>query len=449
MTRNTHRRSGAWWRAHLVVGIASLGLVATACGGGGGSSQSSDGSTQTSGVTITVALASDPPPKAALEEFTKETGITVKWVNIDWDSLQTKISAAATAKTYFADATDVDWSRVGQLGKLGWFYPMDSYVDTAAMSADVPQLASFTTDGHVVGIPYDASFMVTTVNADMFKKAGADPEPQTIEDYTAALQQVKDKGVAKYPLNIPFAAAEGLSTYWYETTGAFGGTVLDPAGKPQFTSPDSAGYRAAQWMVDALKKGLVPPGNINTTDSQGQQTLMAKGQVASTFSDYSGTVGTLYNVKESSSVVGKVSYLKTPGVSGPAANLSNPDGIGIPKEAKYPQAAAKFIEWFTAAEQQADFAGVNGSDKAFEGYPIPSHLSAVKQMTAKGNLVGGQELEGMLQGSKPVFEGGAPSWYPKFSNAVYTNLHAAATGSVTVDQAIKTIGDTANELGAS
>jgi multiple sugar transport system substrate-binding protein len=433
----------------LLAALASLALVATGCGGGGSGSQSSDASTQTSGVTITVALASDSPPKAALDAFTKDTGITVKWVNIDWDSLQTKISAAATAKTYFADATDVDWSRVGQLGKLNWFYPMDSYVDTGAMAADVPQLASFTSDGHVVGIPYDASFMVTTVNTEMFKKAGANPAPQTMKDYTAALQQIKDKGVAKYPLNIPFAAAEGLSTYWYETTGAFGGTVLDTAGKPQFTSPDSAGYKAAQWMVDALKKGLVPPGNINTTDSQGQQTLMAKGQVASTFSDYSGTVGTLYNVKDSSSVVGKVRYIKTPGVSGPAANLSNPDGIGIPKEAKYPQAAAKFIEWFTATEQQADFAGVNGSDKAFEGYPIPSHLSAVKQMTAKGNLVGGQELQTMLQGSKPVFEGGAPSWYPKFSNAVYTNLHAAATGSMTVDAAMKAIGDTANQLAAS
>ena len=39
------------------------------------------------------------------------------------------------------------------------------------MAADVPQLASFTSDGHVVGIPYDASFMVTTVNTEMFTKA--------------------------------------------------------------------------------------------------------------------------------------------------------------------------------------------------------------------------------------------------------------------------------------
>jgi len=420
--------------------------VLAGCGGSDDNKISGGGSTQTSGVTITVALASDPPPKAALADFTKQTGITVNWVNIDWDSLQSKISAAATAKTYFADATNVDWSRVGQLGKLNWYYPMDDYVDTKSMAADVPQLASFTVDGKVVGIPYDASFMVTTVNTEMFKKAGVNPAPQTMEEYTNALKTIKAKGVSQHPLNIPFAAAEGLSTYWYETTGAFGGTVLDKDGKPQFTSPDSPGYKAAQWMVDALKTGLVPPGNINVTDSQGQQTLMAKGQVASTFSDYSGTVGTLYNVKASSSVVGKVQYIPTPGASGPAANLSNPDGVGIPKQAKYPKAAAKFIEWFTDTKQQADFAGVNGPAKVFSGYPIPSHLSAVQQMTAKGNLVGGDVLQKMLQGSKPVFEGGAPSWYPKFSNAVYTNLHAAATGSMSVDQAIKTIGDTANNL---
>ncbi len=443
MSRTSSRSRTLARGGTLVAALAALALVAAGCGGGSGSS---GGSSKTRGVTITVALASDAPPKAVLGEFTKQTGIKVKWVNIDWDSLQTKISAAATAKTYFADATDVDWSRVGQLGKLGWFFPMDSYLDTKAMAADVPQLASFTSDGHVVGIPYDASFMVTTVNTEMFTKAGVNAAPQTMDDYTAALQKIKDKGVVKYPLNIPFAAAEGLSTYWYEATGAFGGTVLDKAGKPQFSEPSSAGYQAAKWMVDAIKNGLVPPGNINVSDSQGQQTLMAKGQVASTFSDYSGTVGTLYNVPDSSSVVGKVAYISTPGATGPAANLSNPDGIGIPKQAKYPEAAAKFIKWFTDPKQQIDFSGVNGPEKAFPSYPIPSHLSAVQVLTEKGKLIGGDVLGPMLKGSKPVFEGGAPPWYPKFSNAVYTNLHAAATGSTSIDAAIKNIADTADGL---
>ena len=443
MTTSVRSARGA---LKLVAGLGTAALLLAGCGGGGGGGQAGGGSTQTSGVTITVALAADPPPKAALDDFTKQTGITVNWVNIDWDSLQTKISAAATAKTYFADATDVDWSRVGQLGKLGWFYPMGDYVDVEALKADMPQLASFTSDGKVVGVPYDASFMVTTYNKKIFDAAGVTKEPTTMPEYTDALQKVKAKGDVEHPLDIPFAASEGLSTYWYEATAAFGGTVLDGSGQPQFTDPASGGYKAAQWMVDAMKNGLVPPGNINVTDSQGQQTLMAKGEVASIFSDYSGTVGTLYDVPDQSSVKGQVRYLKTPGVDAPTANLSNPDGVGIPKEAKYPQAAAKFIEWFTSEQQQVDFAGVNGPEKAFTAFPIPSRLSAVEKMTSTGNLVYGQELSDMLAQSKPVFPAGAPTWYPQFSNAVYTNLHAAATGSMSVDAAVKAMGDTATKL---
>jgi multiple sugar transport system substrate-binding protein len=426
---------------------AALALTLAACGGG--SSGGSGGSDKTSGVTITVALAATPLPKAALASFTKQTGIKVKWVNIDWDSLQTKISAAATAKTYFADATDVDWSRVGQLGRLGWFYPMEKYLNTKSMAPDMPQIASFTVGGHVIGIPYDASFMVTTVNKHLFAKAGIKTMPTTLDQYTADLKKLQSKGVSAHPLDIPFSAAEGLSTYWYETTGALGGTILDKSYKPQFTSPDSPGYQAAEWMIGAIKSGLVPKSNINVTDSQGMQTLMAKGQVASIFSDYSGNVGTLYNVPSSSSVVNQVDYIPTPGATGTAANWSNPDGIGIPTEAKYPKAAAKFIQWFTSEQQQVSFAGVNGPAQAWSAYALPSHLSAVKVMATRGKLVGGAALSAMLATSKPVFPGGAPPWYPQFSNSVYTNLHAAAAGSETVAAAIKAIANTANGLAAS
>ena len=145
--------------------------------------------------TISVVLAAPPLPPAMLAEFTKATGITVKWTQLDWDSLQTKIAAAATANTFFADATDVDWSRVGQLGKLNWFLPMEKYLDTKALSADMPQLGSFTKNGHVVGIPYDASFMVTTVNKALFSKAGITKMPTTIDEYTADLKTVKAKKV--------------------------------------------------------------------------------------------------------------------------------------------------------------------------------------------------------------------------------------------------------------
>ena len=437
-------------RVVLLAGLATTSVTLAACGGGAsGGSADVPSAGPTTGVTISVALATDPPPKAALDAFTASTGITVKWTNIDWDSLQTKITAATVAKTYFADATDVDWSRVGQLAKLKAFYPMEKLTDTQSLAADMPQLTSFTTGGHVVGIPYDASFDVVTYNKTMFKKAQI-ADPATMTDYTAALKKLKSTSVAQYPLNIPFAAAEGLSTYWYQVTAAFGGTVLDAQGKPQFAAANSPGYQAAAWMVDAFKSGLVPPGNINVSDSQGEQTLMAKGLVAITFGDYSGTVGSLYDVPASSTVVHQVGYLATPGVSGAAPNNSNPDGIGVPVTAKYPQAAAKFIEWFTSAANQADFAGLNGPDKAMPGYAMPSHVTAVDQLADKGSLIGGKQLSDLLKNSsRPIFAGGAPSWYPEFSRAVYTHLHAAAAGSESVPGAVSAIAATANRLAAA
>lgn len=424
----------------LAASACAVAAVLTACAG-------PTASARTRGVTITVANFFPPPPAATLAQFTRSTGIKVKWTTVDFDSLQTKIATAAVANTYFADVTDVDWSRVGQLARLKWFYPMESLLNADQLRATMPQLPSFTVGGHLVGVPFDAAFLVTTVNRVLFQRAGITSMPTTIGQYTDDLRKIKAARVVQYPLDIPFAAAEGLSTYWYHTTAAFGGTVLDRSQQPLFASPGSAGYQAAQWMVDAIKTGLVPPGNINVSDSQGQATLMAKGQVASVFGDYSGNVGSLYDVPASSTVPGQVAYIRTPGVTGIRGNVSNPDGLGIPKLARHPQAAAQFIEWLTRTDNQVGFAGGDGASKVLPGYFLPSRAAGVDQLVNKKALTGGRILSDMLRhSSQPAFPGGPPSWYPQFSRAVYSNLHAAAAGSMSVPDALNAIASTARSL---
>jgi multiple sugar transport system substrate-binding protein len=443
------RASGRITRGRAAVALGVAGLTALALTGCSTSS-SAGGSDQTKGATITVAYTSVAPPKALLQEFEKKTGITVKWTTTDWDDLQTKITAGASAKTYYADVTDVDWSRVGQFAKLGWFKDMSTLLNTKSMASDMPQLDAFTSGGKVEGIPMDASFMVTTVNKKQFQQAGITTMPTTMDDYTKDLQTLKSKGVSENPLNIPFAAAEGLSTYWYETTAAFGGQVLTKDQKPAFASPSSAGYKAAEWMVQGMKNGLVAPGNVNTSDSQGQQNLMATGKTSSTFSDYSGNVGTLYDVASTSTVTGQVNYIATPTSGGKSANLDNPDGMGIPVTAKYPKAAAEFIKWFTSSDVQARMAGAGSQKDVLQGYALPSRLSAIKTLANDNTLAQGKELQSMFENNtRPIFPGGAPTWYAAFSKAVYTNLHSAAAGDKTVAQAMAAITATAKSLGSS
>ncbi|HUK76609.1 MAG TPA: extracellular solute-binding protein [Thermoleophilia bacterium] len=445
------------WLLALVV-LAALVVVAAACGSsnsGGSTSPSASASaavgvlpSPTPGTSITIDYHYPSPPKSVLAQFTKLTGVKVNWVEVGWDNLQTKIAAAATSNTYFADLTDVDWSKVGQYYKTKWFMPLNQYFDVASLKSDMPQIDTFASNNQQLALPFDSSFTVTTLNTKIAKAAGAPTAPTTMTDYTNALNTIKAKGTVPNPLDIPFAAAEGLSTYWYQATAAFGGQVLDASYNPQFTSPSSGGYKAMQWMVNAYKSGLVPKANIGVSDYQGFTSEMAQGRVASVFSDYAGTVGSVYDVPSSSKVVGQVQYIPTPGVSGAAPNLANPDGIGIPVTAKNVAGALAFIKWFTDTQQQAIWAGLNGPSDVISGFPLPARVSSLQLLT--GKVAGAAELTGLLKTSRAEFPGpGAPPWYSQFSNSVYTNIHQAAAGSQTVQQAVTNIANQVTQLKAS
>lgn len=460
MNRQASRSGrGAGTRLMMVAALSlvvAVMLVVAGCGGGGTTSSTSPAPSASGtglakvGGTITVMYHYPAPPKYMLDQFTAQTGVKVNWVQVGWDNLQTKISAAATSNTYFADLTDVDWSKVGQYQRTKWFEPLNSSFDPASLKADVPQIDTFESNGQLYAMPFDASFTVTTVNTKLFKKAGITAMPTTLTDYTNDLKQIKSRGVLSGPLDIPFAAAEGLSTYWYQTTAAFGGQVLDSSFNPVFTSPSSPGYKALTWMIDAYKSGLVPQANIGMSDYQAFTSQMAQGRVATVFSDYAGSVGSIYNVPSSSTVVNQTQYIATPGVSGPAPNLANPDGIGIPVTAKNKPGAIEFIKWFTETKNQATWAGLEGSKGVISGFPMPMRVSSVKMLASANKYAGASELEKLLGTSRAQFPGtGAPAWYAQFSSAVYTNIHQAAAGSESVAQAVKNIADQVNSLKSS
>jgi multiple sugar transport system substrate-binding protein len=422
-------------RAGALVLTAGLVTLAAACGSS--SAPSSSGSSTSS---ITVAVAYPAPPKALLDQFTKQTGIKVTWVNIGWDDLQTKIAAAMTANTYFADAADVDWSKVGEYQKTGWFYPLNKYFDVASLKSDMPQLDTFISDNELMGMPFDSSFMVTTVNTKDFAKAGITTMPTTLSAFTADLKRVGAANGMANPLDIHLATAEGLSTCWYQMTSAFGGQVLTAQDNPAFTSPSSPGYQAMTWIVDAYKNGLVPKGNINEADYQGFTTEMAKNRVAAELCDYSGSVASIYNVPSSSSVVNQTEYIPTPGATGVGGNVANPDGIGIPKTAKNVAGAVKFIKWFTDTENQAVWAGLKGPSDVVSTFPLPARLSSFDLMIKAGNVAQASQLASILQAhAKAPFPNGAPPWYVQFSAAVQTNIHEAAAGQETIQQAVSAI----------
>lgn len=435
-------------RRILAAALVAISLPLSACSQALAPSSSESGAAPQGDVTITVTFPNVAPPQSMIDKFTAETGVKVNWSNIDFDSLMTKIAASGAANAYYSDVTYFNFTNIQQYGKLKWFVPLDDYIkDLSINTTELGDLGSYTWDQKILALPYDSAFGVTTVNNDMFTKAGITKMPTTLSEYTEDLKTLKAKGVVENPLNIPFAAAEGLTAYWIQLTAAFGGaSVLNEDGSPAFTTPDSPGYQAAKWMIDAVKDGLVSPGAINATDVQGMQTVMAQGLAATTLYDYSGNLSAIYNDSAQSAVVDQVSYLPVPGVSGRANSIIVADSLGIPSTAKQPEAAAKFIKWMVDANTQVEFSGGGAAENAWGPQGIPSNLTAIKQLNEAGKIPGGDVILDILSNStQPYLPYGAPEWYASFSGVVQTSLHGAAAGTMSLDDAIAAMAAAASE----
>jgi len=433
-------------RVRTVLAAAVIALLAAACSATSNGGGNSSGSGSLAGQTITVAMHYPSPPASMLEKFTKETGIKVRWVQIGFSDLQTKIAAAATSNAYFADATDVDWSEVGEYAKTHWFVPLNKYF-SASDQADFPQVNAFKVNGQMIGVPFDSSFVVTTVNTKDFAKAGIKQMPRTISQLETDLQALKRSGMAN-PLNEFLAATPGLSQCWYQMAAAFGGSIVNSSFSPEFTSPSSAGYKALAWMIEQYKNANVPPGDIDNIDYTSFNSEMAQGRTAVTLCDYSGNVASVYNIPSTSKVVGQVSYLQTPGLTGPGPVMANPDGIGIPAAAQHKAAAAKFLQWFTDTENQAIWAGLNGPSGTIAAFPLPARISSL-ELLAKSDVAKTAEVSQLitlLKHSEPIIASKAPAGYVSFYNATTTAIHDAAAGTISVSQAVSTIASAANQL---
>jgi multiple sugar transport system substrate-binding protein len=404
------------------------------------------------GQTITVATADTITP-AIVKAFEKATGIKVIADNIGWDSLQTKVATAAEAHTYFADIEDVDWSETALYYKTGWFLPLNKYFNVSALQKQYPQLSVFIDHGELVALPQDSQASVTTVNAVDFKKAGITTMPTTLAQYTADLRTIKAKGVVKYPLVQNLGAQETLATTWWQLAVSYGGSVLTPSGQPDFTSPSSPGYKAAEWLLDAFKSGLISPAAIDYAEGE-LQTVMGHGDAATSYSDYTGVIGPAYNVPSQSKVVGQVQYLQSPGLTGPAKLIAEPDGMGIPAAAKHIAAAVEFMKWYGGAQVQAALGGASGTSSKslyIPGEPLPPNLAGLKALAASPiGKVGDISLAAQLtQDSVPAIPGGGQPWEFSWSEQVAQDLHDTFTGEKSLPAAILLMASQAKSDAAS
>jgi multiple sugar transport system substrate-binding protein len=426
-------------RRSRVAAVAAAALMVTSCST---TTPPSTGSTPINtkspikGQHITVLLPSYAAlPKSLVEGFQRETGVTVTVNTASWDDIHNQIVTAGAAGQAVADVTELDWSWTGQFGAAGWYEPLEKTLDTTALN-DMQSRANFTYSGHLYGACYSNDARIGLYNTQRFAKAGITTPPTTFAQLETDLGKLKSSGASDHPLALTLSATEGAATEWYLLTVMMGGSLFDAGGKPVFQQPGSPAAQALQFEVDAVKKGLASPGSVGI-DDQAADGAFLSGNAAVQLAGHPGELVITKDPK-SSKIGGHAAYLPEPGASGLGHTFGLPEALGIPKGSAHKAAAAAFINWMMRpATQTSVFSSIG---------LLPCGRSVVRDLSTSGKLAGGKLIEQQLGALVPLFPGGAPAWYGKFSTQAAAQINAAAKGNISVPAAISKIADSAQKL---
>lgn len=439
----TNRRAVPALMAAAAVGVV---LALSACGSSSSSSSSSNagGSSTKSvftssapirGQHITVLLPYQVS-QSILNQFTKQSGVTVTYNTTSWDNVKSKLIVANTAGSYIADVTEFDWSFTGQFGGSGWYEPLEAGLGPSLIS-DLGKInKAFDTKGHTYAACYSDDYRLSMYNTKDFAAAGIKQFPATFTQLQTDLSMLKQKKTAPWPMEMPLGATEGGLTPWYLLTLAMGGQLFDANNKPVFGQPNSVALKALDWELSAVKNGWVSPGSVTLDDIPALNNFNA-GDAAMLFAAGPGNIPTA-NDPSQSKIAGHATGGLIPGVNGPGSSFGLPEGLAIPVTAHHKAAALAFIKWWMEPKTQTELY----TNKTI-GF-LPCRLSVIKALSKEGKLQGGPAVPQELDHIVPLFPQGAPKWYSKFDTKAQQLINAAVKGEMSPSSALQQLASYTN-----
>ena len=370
------------------------------------------------------------PTEAMLEDFKKESGITVKVLPTSWDDIKSKVAVAAAGKKAVADIIEVDWSWVGEFVSAGWLEELNPEEE---LVKDISSISSFSVNNKIYAIPYANDLRVGFLNKKMLEKAGINTTPSNWEELEETMEQLKAKGVIKYPLLFPLNPEEKTTTSFLTLAFTRSGIVFNDDN----TINKESILDALETIERQLKKGYIDPASPSTPGIDTFKGIInAKGAflVGPTFFITSSN-----NPKESS-VVGEIITIPLPGKGKMAdRTIAFTEAIGISSYSENKEAAKKYLEWINRPENQLRL------NKEIDN--IPTRTSVIEQMVKDGIL---QASAGSLvEQSKIVaspFPKGVPKYYTRMSTEIFNIVSQLGQGKLTAEQAANQMAEKVDAL---
>ena len=367
-------------------------------------------------------------------------GIKIKWVDVPWSAMESKILASVSAKTA-PDVVNLNPDFAALLaGRNAWLdlttkvpeTVRSQYLSNIWKANTLETCKDQTCQTITFGIPWYLTTQISIYNQDLFQKAGIQTPPKTYAELAQIAQQIKEK-TGKYAFFVSFVPEDSAQVL--QSFVQMGVQLLDKDGKAAFNSPQ--GKAAFQYWVDLYQKDLLPK-EVLTQGHRRAIELYQAGDIAILTSGPQF----LKSINQNAPTVANVSV--------PAPQITGETGkktvavmnLVIPQNTPTPDQALKFALFVTNNTNQLAFAkeanvlpSVKESLQDNYFTTVPANNSAADQ----ARLVSAAELQNaevLIPPQKDI---------KQLQKIIYDNLQAAMLNQKPVDQAIADAEKTWNE----
>lgn len=374
-------------------------------------------------------------------------GVDVSLADFGWfdyhDIMATRFTGGTpTEVAYSSDHWLQEWVAAG------WAVPIDEYCP--GVTDYVEEFAPYavegmTAEGKLYGLPYYADLVTFMYNAELAEQAGITQPPETWEELKEQALQIKEAGVAEFPINIPMKKDDPWTVeIFYSMVYSLGGRMFDENNNPDFNQPGSEAEQVLQWLYDAINTWeIMDPAALEVAEpdvvktmgaGQHLYTVLAKYNLAELNGgahDQAGNFKLALMPGETHSTVGFVRFYAL-----------TKDAVEAGSEAV--NAACDFLEYFggrTDGEYRVVKRWALEKGLGFAQMPLYEDPEVAETINAWGDV----ELEQQQAEVARVKEGLTP-WWGAWDIFAREQVHSAVLGSVTPQEALQNMADKWEEL---
>ncbi len=416
-------KQGSWTRFGLLTLVGLLLSWLVACGDGQPGPSTQDGRQEIEFWTMQLQPDFTDYFNDLIAEYEAEhPDQSVRWVDVPWGDMQSKILTAVAAGTA-PDVVNLNPDFAAQLAGRNAWLPLNDYISDIDQQVYLPNIwKANTLNGQSFGLPWYLTTNIIFYNQDLLGAAEVDP-PTTFEELAQVARQVKEATgkYAYFTTFVPEDAADVLQSFVQ-----MGVDLVDDQGQAAFNTPE--GQAVFQYWTDLYQQDLLPR-EVLTQGHRRAIELFQAGEVAllSIGAEFFPTIET--NAPDIAQVT-----RSAPQITGETGKKNVAVmNLVIPAATDIPEAAVDFALFVTNDVNQLAFA------QSANVLPSTAAALADDYFEADENAAGGVELARSISASQM---NQAEVLIPAMDDInllqgiVYDNLQAAMLGQKTVEQAI-------------